>query len=407
MLLIIATQCNQANLLASPSVRPSSPQTRSPMHPCSCLVDSGPQALLRLMPSAGGHLTSLTVIGTSSFRSTANGLHQLTDLKSLTLINCEADALQQVKVTSEVTIEETPVVTPVVAPAAPTGSPPRAAAIAVLTGLTSLELNNSFITRSHPDNEHSQIPVPLRDLAPLTNLENLNLSNNRVVVDPSDAPILRSLSRLTSFDVSGCRGLGQSSMAAIAEAFSHLRVLSMQAANKMEGAAILPLAAMVGLTCLKVGGNNCLGDVGAATIAAMLTLESLDTSSCGITAQGAVGLSALTALTHLDLGGNSSVTGDGALHHLVTQLVMPLRHGVAGAQQQQVGQGGSSGACCRLLPVPQKSVGGLLRPGRRGGSGIGCSGEPEAVGCLQECHHRGGGVGPCNGPHAADVSRCV
>ena len=139
-----------------------------------------------------------------------------------------------------------------------------ARALATLTNLTSLNLNNNSIGVEGA-----------RALATLTNLTSLNLNSNSIGVEGARA--LATLTNLTSLDLYR---------------------------NSIGDEGARALATLTNLTSLDLY-NNSIGDEGARALATLTNLTSLNLNNNSIGVEGARALATLTNLTSLDLYNNS------------------------------------------------------------------------------------------------------
>ena len=158
------------------------------------------------------------------------------------------------------------------------------ATIGELTGLTSLDLGGGALT--------GDVPA----LGTLTALTALDLSGNALTGTLEDAGVV-SLMALTDLDLSG---------------------------NGLTGEIPAGISALTALTDLDLSGNGLTGEIPAG-VNALTALTSLNLGDNALT--GAIPtLGALAAITSLDLGGNSGITGGvpAALGSLATLTALDL-----------------------------------------------------------------------------------
>ena len=213
--------------------------------------------------------------------------------------------------------------------------------IDALTALTSLDLGDAAFTGDVPD------------LGALTALTTLDLSDNALTGSLADADVV-ALTALTDLDLSG-NGLtgdipaGISALTALTDldlsgngltgnipaGLNSLTALtSLNLGDNAFTGTIPTLSALAAITALDLGGNTGLSGGIPAALAALTTLTSLDLGgSSGLGMSIPTALETLTALTSLDLS-NTGVTGGiptqlGALTALTT-LDLSHNRGLSG-----------------------------------------------------------------------------
>ena len=162
--------------------------------------------------------------------------------------------------------------------------------IDALTALTSLDLGDAAFTGDVPD------------LGALTALTALDLSDNALTGSLADADVV-ALTALTSLDLSG-NGLTGDIPAGIS-ALTALTDLDLSG-NGLTGNIPAGLNSLTALTSLNLGDNALTGSI--PTLAALAAITSLDLGgNTGLSGGIPAALAALTTLTSLDLGGSSGL----------------------------------------------------------------------------------------------------